>query len=461
MKTNRPAAVNTPETHEGGTAGRQTPLVELERAVSTCLLWENTFYEKGSEIAQRMADLCDRCEIADIATLAVKARTDLKLRHVPLFLVCQMIRVNSAAKMKSPLVAQTIQAVVQRADEMAELLSLYWRDGKKPLAASLKRGLAAVFPKFSAFQLAKWNRDSEIKLRDVLFLARPKSKDAEQVETWRKLVEGTLEAPDTWEVALSAGADKKATWERLLREEKLGYMALLMNLRNMAAVGVESGLVESALSAGAPNSRALPFRFLTAAKHAPQFSQALSDAMCSAVTERMPGRTLMVIDVSGSMEQVLSSKSTTSRLDAASALAVLLREMTPECRTFTFSDSLVEVQNWRGLPLVTGIARSQDHGGTRLAQALITLKAHVPATDRLVVVTDEQSHDGMVPGWGHWNYLINVGSYQPGLDVSGGWTRINGWSERVVEWMRMEEAELLPSSVTLEPPHKEPDHQPH
>ena len=68
MKTNIPASTLTPTTHEGGTAARQTPLTELTRAVSTCLLWENTFYEKGSAIAQRMADLCDTVPLADIAS---------------------------------------------------------------------------------------------------------------------------------------------------------------------------------------------------------------------------------------------------------------------------------------------------------------------------------------------------------------------------------------------------------
>jgi hypothetical protein len=439
MKTNAAASTLSPTTHEGGMAGRQTPLMELTRAVSTCLLWENTFYEKGSDMAQRIAELCDHVSLEEIAALAVTARGDLKLRHVPLFLLLQMIRINSATKAKSPLVARTIAGVIQRADEMPELLSLYWRDGKRPLAASLKRGLAQAFPKFSAFQLAKWNRDAVVKLRDVLFLARPKSTSDEQAAIWKQLAEGTLEAPDTWEVALSAGADKKATWERLLREDKLGYMALLMNLRNMAPAQVEPGLVEQALRAGAVNSRALPFRFLTAAKHAPQFAGALSDAMVASVTERIPGRTLLVIDVSGSMDGALSAKSQTTRLDAAGALAVLLREMTPECRVFTFSQMLAEVQNWRGLPLVEGIVRSQAHGGTYLGAALEKLKTVVPTADRLIVVTDEQAHDRLIPGWGQWNYLINVGPYKPGLDISGGWTRITGWSERVVEWMRQEE----------------------
>lgn len=440
MKTNVASTAVAQQTYEGCTAVKQKPLLELTRAVSSCLLFENTFYEGGDSIAQRIAGLCDEVALQDIAALAVSARTELHLRHVPLWLLVQMIRINSATKAGNPLVVETIVRVVSRADELAELVALYWKSGRKPLAAALKRGLAQAFPKFSAFQLAKWNRDNAIKLRDVMFLVNPKPKDAEQAEVWKRLAEQTLEAPDTWEVALSAGADKKATWERLIRERTLGYMALLMNLRNMLQVGVEQELVEEALRNGAAKSQALPFRFLTASKHAPQYASALSDAMVSAITEKIQGSTLMVIDVSGSMEHMLSAKGQTSRMDAAAALAVLFREMAPACRVFTFSHSLVEVPNWRGLPLVEGVTRSQAHGGTYLSAALNQLKAVAPTADRIVVVTDEQSHDGIIPGWGRWNYLINVAGYEPGLDVSGGWTRISGFSERMVDWMRMEES---------------------
>jgi hypothetical protein len=78
-----------------------------------------------------------------------------------------------------------------------------------------------------------------VKLRDVLLLSHAKPSNAEQAALWKRLVENTLESPDTWEVALSAGKDKRETWERLLREEKLGGVAVLRNLRLMLASGVD------------------------------------------------------------------------------------------------------------------------------------------------------------------------------------------------------------------------------
>jgi 60 kDa SS-A/Ro ribonucleoprotein len=427
------------KTREGGRADpHMKPLVELERAVATCLLWENTFYENGSEIAKRIGELSRMVSPEDVAAVAIKARTDYKLRHVPLFLCLQLIAMTSGRK--DGLASKTIARVIQRPDEMGELISLYRKDKRVPLAGQLKKGLREAFGKFSAYQFEKWNRDASVKLRDVMFLVSPKpTKDREQL--YKAIAENQLQSADTWEVALSAGKDKKEVWERLLSEKKLGYMALLMNLRNMEQAHVDRGLIESVLLAGAPKSKALPFRFVSAAKHAPAFAQALSDSMLSALTEaqKLKGSTLLVVDVSGSMDAPISAKSELMRLDAAGALAVLLREVCESCRVFTFSNSLVEVSNFRGLPMLAGINQSQQHGGTELAGALQRLKGYVPNATRVIVVTDEQSSDGNIPKWTERGYICNVAPYRPGLETSGGWVRVNGWSERLVDWIRLEE----------------------
>jgi len=205
-------------THEGAVAQRVDARRELRRTVMTCLLWEDSFYEKGNEIASRMAGLVTRNKAEDVAALAREARDAMQLRHVPLFLTRELARRKGAGR----LTAETLEHVIQRADELSEFVALYWKARKEPLSAGVKRGLAKAFTKFDAYQLAKYNRESTVKLRDVLFLCHAKPKNAEQAETWKKLVENTLESPDTWEVALSAGKDKRETWERLLREGKVG-----------------------------------------------------------------------------------------------------------------------------------------------------------------------------------------------------------------------------------------------
>jgi 60 kDa SS-A/Ro ribonucleoprotein len=81
---------------------------------------------------------------------------------------------------------------------------------------------------------------------------------------------------------LSAGKDKRETWERLLRESKLGGMAVLRNLRLMLAAGVAPKTIADRLEQGI--ARALPFRFVTAARYAPKLEEAIEKAMKKGIT---------------------------------------------------------------------------------------------------------------------------------------------------------------------------------
>ena len=132
-------------THEGAVAQKVSAKAELRRTVLTCLLWENAFYEKGSGIAARIAELVRANETEDVAALAREARSEMQLRHVPLFLVRELAR----RKGTGPLVAETLEQVIQRADELGEFVALYWKEKKEPLSAGVKRGLARAFTKLA------------------------------------------------------------------------------------------------------------------------------------------------------------------------------------------------------------------------------------------------------------------------------------------------------------------------
>jgi hypothetical protein len=331
------------------------------------------------------------------------------------------------------LVAETLSRVIQRADELAEFVALYWKDGRQPLSKQVKKGLAQAFTKFDAYQLAKYNRDGAVKLRDVLFLCHAKPKDKEQEAIWKQLIDGSLPAPDTWEVNLSTGKDKKATWERLLAENKLGGLALLRNLRNMAGSKVDESLVFAALDR-MKTARILPFRFIAAAKHAPQWESRIERAMlkCLEGREKLPGKTVLLIDVSGSMDWEISAKSDLKRYDAANGLAILARELCEQVAIYSFSNSVVRIPDRHGFALRDAITNSQPHDGTWLGN---TVK-HINASeqyDRLIVLTDEQSHD-TVPNPKGKGYVINVASYKNGVGY-GAWTHIDGWSEAVIDYI--------------------------
>jgi hypothetical protein len=354
----------------------------------------------------------------------------MKLRHAPLLLVREMARHAS----HRPLVADTLQHVIQRADELAEFVAIYWAEGRAPLSAQVKKGLASAFTKFDGYQLAKYNRPGPVKLRDVLFLCHAKPRDLAQEVLWRELVEGRLSPPDTWEVALSSGADKRDAWERLLTERKLGALALLRNLRNMQQAGVREELVLDGLRTMNAN-RVLPFRFIAAARHAPQWEPQLEEAMTRAAAEqeKLPGRTVLLVDVSGSMIAPLSARSEMLRTDAAYGLAILLREIADQVAIYSFSDHTKRIAPRRGFALRDAIEASQPHQSTMLGDAV----KHIDSTenhDRLIVITDEQAHD-RVPTPKGKGYVINVASYKHGVGY-GKWMHIDGWSDAVIHYIR-------------------------
>jgi hypothetical protein len=427
----------TTRTHEGAPAQNISSELQLRRSVLACLLWEDQFYEDGVEIAGRIQSLVSKVSAEKVAALALEARGEMKLRHVPLLLVREMARLKTHRE----LVSQTLAQVIQRADELAEFVAIYWKDGKVPLSAQTKKGLAKTFHKFDEYQLAKYDRNGPIRLRDILFLCHAKPRDVQQAALWKRLIEGELQTPDTWEVALSSGADKRDAWERLLRERKLGALALLRNLRNMKQAGVDESLVLGGIDA-MNTGRVLPFRFLAAARYVPQWEEALERAMLSSLTEqeKLPGRTVVLVDISGSMTAALSRRSEMLRTDAAYGLAVLLREICEKVAVFTFSDDLAEVPPRRGFALRDALHASQPHNGTYLGRALEKIREKY---DRIIVITDEQTHD-RVPGPQGRGYVINVASNKNGVGY-GAWMHIDGWSEAVVEYIRA--LEQMPQGV--------------
>lgn len=268
--------------HEGELAWRMTPEWELYTTVVTMMGVEDKFYESGEVRVRRVADLVRKCSPEFVARLAVYTREQMHLRSVPLLLLVELAQCQRGNSLISRAVART----VQRADEITELLMCYqWRTGRrnlKRLSSQLRKGLAEAFNKFDEYQFAKYNRKGrKVTLRDALVLVHPKPKDNVQSEIFRKILNGTLATPYTWETELSRvgkqhfkskGDREKAikhTWQELIASGRMGYMAMLRNLRNMILQGVDNGTIELICSKisnpdEVRKSKQLPFRFLSA-----------------------------------------------------------------------------------------------------------------------------------------------------------------------------------------------------
>jgi hypothetical protein len=426
-------ARNNHITHEGAPAKRIDALAQLERSVMSCLLWEDEFYENGQTIAQRIADLVQQVPAADVARVAVQAKVDMRLRHVPLLLARELLRTKDGRAA----FGGVAEKVFTRPDDITEFLAIYWKDNKtEPLAKQAKRHVGKAFRRFDEYQLAKYNGGQKVvKLRDALRITRPKPNDAAQAELWRKLVKGELATPDTWEVELSKGGDKKASWTRLLAEQKLGGLAMLRNIRNMREAGVPDELIRAGV-VRVQAGKLLPINFISAARHNPQFEPELEAKFAEffAGKPKLDGDTIILIDVSGSMDGKLSGRSELSRMDVACSLAMIGREMFDNLRVFTFSNNLVEVPACRGFGLRGAITGSQPHSGTELGGAIRGL----PPCARLIVITDEQSHDSVPDRKG---YMINVASNKNGIGY-GTWLHIDGWSDKVLDYIARYEASV-------------------
>jgi hypothetical protein len=445
-------------THEGANAWPHARAEQrLRRSVLSCLLWEREFYEDGQSIAERITEAAEDVRVEVLASLAIEARTAFKLRHVPLLLLTVLARRARGTQ----LVSQTMAQVIQRADELTEFLALYAKANgvapnalKPKLSGQVKKGLAAAFTRFDEYQLAKYDRAGAVRLRDVLFLSHAKPADDTQAALWKRLIASELATPDTWEVALSGGADKKETFERLIREGRLGYLALLRNLRNMAEADCDRDVVRGAILARKGADRVLPFRFVAAAKAAPTFEPELDAAMLAALAQapKLAGRTVVIVDVSGSMRGQLSARSDMTRMTAACALAAIMREVCERVSIYATAGNdrsrihaTAEVPARRGLALVDAIPAMKCElggGGIFLRQAMdFVSKRERGDVARTVVITDEQDC-GIAAGdspanaktLGRHNYVLNVASYRNGIGY-GKWTHIDGFSEQVVRFI--------------------------
>ena len=132
MKTNVAVKSPSPRTHEGGVASRISKKEELKRTIMSCLLFENSFYEDGVSIADRVTSLAKEVKIEDAITIMKMASKEYKLRHAPLWLALALLQ-------RDGLAPEDIAAVITRADSLAEILAMYWKDGKRPLSTSSGR----------------------------------------------------------------------------------------------------------------------------------------------------------------------------------------------------------------------------------------------------------------------------------------------------------------------------------
>lgn len=498
---------------EGERAYAMKPELELYTAVVTTSL-SNSFYTSGAERMQRIRELIAVCDPVFVAKLTIYARTVMHLRSVPLYLVCCLAQEVSG----SSLVSTVVEKIVLRADEITELLSCYAmfnerRDVKKlgRLSKQIQKGLAAAFNRFDEYQFAKYDRTASVTLRDALFLVHPKANTAEQQAIFDRIARGTLQVPYTWETELSVvgqrtyaskderAAAVKAAWEGLIDSGRLGYMAMLRNLRNIVKANVSAAHIEAVCAVLSDpeqvrRSKQFPFRFLSAYRELLALQPVVHERtlmaaimqMFNSSTHRAGGATnvdrliaaleaaightaaaitgfdantriLIACDVSGSMQVPISQRSTVKNYDIGLVLAMLLSSVCKNATVGMFGDT------WKIIPMPTSsiLANVQEFykregevgyatNGYLVVQDLIDRRCIV---DKVMLFTDCQLWNSNGDGqhlqklWTTYRQRVAPHATLYLFDLAGhgsapltlnenGVALIAGWNERIFEVMQ-------------------------
>lgn len=432
-------------------AAKQSSIDLLRRLTLANLLWEDNAYVDGENVANQIAKLIPKCNPDEVASLAIETRKIQKLRHTPLFIAALMLKHEGYKN----LVSGVLEEVITRADMITDFLAIYQKvnDGKlKPLASSAKKGLAACFNNFSEYQFAKYDRDAAIKLRDAMFLVHPKPTRGNK-QLFKKIADRNLDTPDTWEVALSAGKDKKATWERLINDGKLGALAFLRNLRNMIEADVDHKVIRKGFKT-IESQMLLPINFLSAAQHAPTFKADINEMMLRIYKNlpKLKGYSIFVVDLSGSMSSGISGKSDFNRKQVACAMAMLANELCEEVDIYLTAGNDGSSQHKtvllknpsRGFDLIDQIlAQSSSLGGggifTRQCLEYIQKDIKGKDVDRIMIFSDSQDCDRVnttPKPFATNNYIVDVSAHEHGVNYKGLWTaEISGWSEHFLTYI--------------------------
>lgn len=477
---------NEIKNHTGAKAYALTPEMELYTAVVATAL-SNNFYEDKSGRIERIAELVKQVPHEFTAKLAVYTRNEMNLRSVPLLLIVELAKIHNGDN----LVARAVEKCVLRADEIMELLMCYqFRNAHKNsrkklnrLSRQIQNGLQKAFNRFDEYQFAKYDRDNlEVKLRDALFLVHPKAKDDAQQLIFNKITDRKLETPYTWETELSAlgqqhfetDDQKNAAfcqkWEELIISGRLGYMALLRNLRNIleSKASVEKvNIVASILSNAdqVAKSRQLPFRFLSAYRELKKINSPDTPFLMSALElavkhsaaniEGFDADTsvLLACDVSGSMCHPISPRSTVECYDIGLMLAMLLKSRCRRVVSGIFGDRW-EVVNMPGDNILQSASELRklysrvgfSTNGFKVIDYLVENKIII---DKVMFFTDCQlwnSTGGNTSIERSWNryrqiapraklYIFDLVGYgqSPLRILNSGVYLIGGWSDKVFD----------------------------
>jgi 60 kDa SS-A/Ro ribonucleoprotein len=406
MKYNTTAAGRSTRTTNlaGGEAFQQTPKMEFASLVLTTLM-KDQFYRTEAQIVAKIRELMTKVSPEFAAQTAVYARRVHGMRSVTHFIAAEIAK-NVKAK---PWTRKFFNAVVRRPDDILEILSCYIALYKKPIPNSLRRGLGDAISRLNDYELAKYRKSAaSLSMVDAVNLVHPKS-----TESITKLMKGTLAPAETWETKMTTAGQKGETedetaglkadaWRELLKSGKIGYMAIIRNIRNILeqAPDMVDRLCELITDPErVKNSLMFPYRFLSAIDivtagnfaGAQKVLRALNAAVDISLANvpKFPGSTLVVLDTSGSMTTGMVGSKSAAEVGSLFA-ATLVKAL--DADFMSFSDN-AHYQTLNSADSTLSVAKSIKFisGGTNFHA--IFQEAN-KAYDRVIILSDMQGWVG-------------------------------------------------------------------
>ena len=266
------ASVPTEINHMGEKAFVLSPEMDLVLATLTTFV-EDSYYEKSSDLLNRIKNLVNKCDPYFVAQLAIYARTKANMRSIS-----HVLAVLIAPKLSGTTFGKSFyEMLIVRPDDMAETLAFYkMQNGNVALPNAMKKGFKSALENLDNYQISKYKMTGKtIKMVDLANLLHPKTNSS----VLHSLMKGESVIADTWETKLSTAgqiatdemelADMKSNaWETILNsKEGIPIFALIRNLRNIleqAPHMIDEVCNQLTNKNKILNSRLLPFRFIQA-----------------------------------------------------------------------------------------------------------------------------------------------------------------------------------------------------
>ena len=466
-KFNQTATIKTTN-KSGHAAYGMTAKSKLVTQVLTSFFNENKFYGDNSAEMQETIKEVIKQDAEFVSKLAVYARRVFNMRSVSHVLTVYLAHDPEGKQY----VRETVRGVSLRGDDVTEIMSFYLATFGKPIPNSLKKGINDVLTGddithgFNEYTLAKYKGEGKaVKMRDLLCLCRPTPKNAEQSELFKKCLENRLETPLTWETELSANGNNAKTWEKLIDSGKVGYMALLRNLRNIIKTNPSNiqqvyNIIQD--PERVRKSKQLPFRFLSAYKSVKDICgskvlDVLENAVDASINNlpKINGTTVIAVDVSGSMCSKISEKSDIECSEIALMLAYIANRICENAYIYAFDMGVYKLTMSSRAGILQAVDNTPIHGGgTNMGLPFQLMISEKINADRIIILSDNMNNSGL---WGNsptqhyadeYRRISGNDIWVHGIDLQGYGTQqfhgrktniIAGWSEKVLDFILLAE----------------------